>query len=727
MFPTRVQLESLKRAALQAKCKELGIKANSRSEVLIDMVLERYFSTAGPSKPSTSTASSSKKRKADDEPKARRVRAKAEPQDEVLPIRTSPRRGKRAEVVIRTPARVTRAMGKGKAKETTPVEDVVEVAKTASRAAAPATPAPTRPLVPTSTSATVIDTAADVPVQSQIDTNDTRIADLELQIRNARKAGDESTREVLAIKAFQNAIQQAFGDNSSSDTLDSMGQLAQLRDVAPRLVALAGMDADALSLRVDSIEKQAAEFDAAHQRNQTEIAELQERLRGLENEMETISELEASVRQLQSQFNRIPNSVFNNKRPEDSTTDSRYTIIRAPSAAPSAGPSGSQPSSLLSIPEGVFFPSQNQNQNSGRASSVAKSSRGSRPPLAEKEKEIEETGSRRSLRPLSQSPSRTSSQSSRRSPKPYSRPGSVEPPSPTRGKGKGRMIKTSLETVAEDETPLTPVADPFTPTSELPRSPPTPARKSITPPVFARKSASPRGLARKSASPPARKSATPPSRKSVSPPSSETKPSSSTSFFPSLPTFGANGPIKALPFALVASTVKPSSEAASRPSAPSGRVGRTINRPHTASARRPMTSTTKDKEPQPKEPQSFFNFAPSGLSTTTTATNGPTNTSSAPANGGHGFITPERLGANFSMFPAPKIDLGRTPGGLAFKTTGRAPPGTPAATNTLYGTEVARDTRFADLAYDLDVSGSVSWEDSHPIWAAGIPHNAANP
>ncbi|GAB1519430.1 hypothetical protein RhiTH_002496 [Rhizoctonia solani] len=725
MFPTRVQLESLKRAALQAKCKELGIKANSRSEVLIDMVLERYFSTAGPSKPSTSTASSSKKRKADDEPKARRVRSKAEPQDEVLPTRTSPRRGKRAEVVIRTPARVTRAMGKGKAKETTPVEDVVEVAKTASRAAAPATPVSTRPLVPTSTSATVIDTAADVPAQSQIETTNTRIADLELQIRNARKAGDESTREVLAIKAFQNAIQQAFGDNSSSDTLDSMGQLAQLRDVAPRLVALAGMDADALSSRVESIERQAAEFEVTREKQQLDISDLKQRIQALEERKQMVGELEGVVRNLQSQFNRIPVSVFNNARPEDSVADSRYTIIRASSA----GPSGSQqPSSLLSIPEGGFFSSQNQNQNSGRASSVAKSSRGSRPPLAEKEKEIEETGSRRSLRPLSQSPSRTSSQSSRRSPKPYSRPGSIEPPSPTRGKGKGRMIKTSLETVAEDETPLTPVADPFTPTSELPRSPPTPARKSITPPVFVRKSASPRGLSRKSASPPARKSATPPSRKSVSPPSSETKPSSSTSFFPSLPTFGANGPIKALPFALVASTVKPSSETASRLSAPSGRVGRTINRPHTASARRPMTSTTKDKEPQPKEPQSFFNFAPSGLSTTTTtATNGPTNTSSAPANGGHGFITPERLGANFSMFPAPKVDLGRTPGGLAFKTTGRAPPGTPAATNTLYGTEVARDTRFADLAYDLDVSGSVSWEDSHPIWAAGIPHNAANP
>ncbi|KAF8761398.1 hypothetical protein RHS01_01113 [Rhizoctonia solani] len=670
MFPTRVQLESLKRAALQAKCKELGIKANSRSEVLIDMVLERYFSTAGPSKPSTSTASSSKKRKADDEPKARRVRAKAEPQDEVLPPHQPPTwqacRGCHPH-----PCPCHPRHGKGKAKETTPVEDVVEVAKTASHAAAP---------------------GADVPAQSQIDTNDTRIADLELQIRNARKAGDESSREVSAIKAFQNAIQQAFGDSSSSDTLDSMGH---------------GMDADALYSRVESVEKQAADIGESLKNNQIRIAEMkQQRVQQLEERKAAVTELEAMVRHLQSEFNRFPNrySTMDDRKIPSSTAD-----------IPLSAPLQLAPPVPNNLP--LYSPSPKE------AFSLHKT----KTKIADVREEIEETGSRRSLRPLSQSPSRTSSQSSRRSPKPYSRPGSAEPPSPTRGKGKGRMIKTSLETVAEDETPLTPVADPFTPTSELPRSPPTPARKSITPPVFARKSASPRGLARKSASPPARKSATPPSRKSVSPPSSETKPSSSTSFFPSLPTFGANGPIKALPFALVASTVKPSSEAASRPSAPSGRVGRTINRPHTASARRPMTSTTKDKEPQPKEPQSFFNFAPSGLSTTTTATIGPTNTSSAPANGGHGFITPERLGANFSMFPAPKIDLGRTPGGLAFKTTGRAPPGTPAATNTLYGTEVARDTRFADLAYDLDVSGSVSWEDSHPIWAAGIPHNAANP
>ncbi|QRW18831.1 hypothetical protein RhiXN_00237 [Rhizoctonia solani] len=590
MFPTRVQLESLKRAALQAKCKELGIKANSRSEVLIDMVLERYFSTAGPSKPSTSTASSSKKRKADDEPKARRVRAKAEPQDEVLPTRTSPRRGKRAEVVIRTPARLRRLL-------------LVLLHLLPPPPLALLSPPPLPQLL--STPPPIF--PPNLKLNHRHPDSRSRTPDSQRP-----KAGDESARE-------------SFGDSTSSDTLDSMGQLAQLRDVAPRLVALA-MDPVALTSRVDA----AADCK-------------------LETDSSRVGELQATLRHLQSQFNRIPESVFNNNRPEDSVADSRYTIVRASSVAPSAGPSGSQPS-LLSIPEGGFFPSQNQNQNSGRASSVAKSSRGSRPPLAEKEREIEETGSRRSLRPLSQSPS----------------PLHHKPPSPTRGKGKGRMIKTSLETVAEDETPLTPVADPFTPTSELPRSPPTPARKSITP------------------RPPARKSATPPSRKSVSPPSSETKPSSSTSFFPSLPTF-----------AIV--------RAASRPSAPSGRVGRTINRPHTASARRPMTSTTKTRSLNPRSlnPSSTLLL---GLSTTTT--NGPTNT---------------------SMFPAPKIDLGRTPGGLAFKTTGRAPPGTPAATNTLYGTEVARDTRFADLAYDLDVSGSVSWEDSHPIWAAGIPHNAANP
>ncbi|KAG9077421.1 hypothetical protein FRC06_008917, partial [Ceratobasidium sp. 370] len=54
--PTRTQLESWKRPALQQKCKELGIKANSKSEVLIDLILAHYQSQQpGPSKPSTST------------------------------------------------------------------------------------------------------------------------------------------------------------------------------------------------------------------------------------------------------------------------------------------------------------------------------------------------------------------------------------------------------------------------------------------------------------------------------------------------------------------------------------------------------------------------------------------------------------------------------------------------------------------------------------------------
>ncbi|CAE6428488.1 unnamed protein product [Rhizoctonia solani] len=675
-FPTRVELENLKRAALQAKCKELGIKANSKSEVLIDMVLERYLATAGPSKLSTSTPS--KKRKADDEVKTRRVKTKVEPRDDVLPMRTSPRHGKVVEVVIRTPSRVTRAKGKGKAKEMTPLEDEIEVAD-ATAVAVPVTTA--QPLAATATSATVIDTVADAPTQSQIATNDTRIADLELQIRNARKAGDESTRDVLALKAFQNAIQQAFGDNSSSDTLDSMTQLAKLRDLTPKLLTFAHLDPEAITSRVELMEKKALNIGEQLKQDEVQISDLRERIRKLETDTSHVGELQAAIRQLQSKFNRIPNSVFNNNRPEDSATDNRYTIIRPSSTAPPAGPSGSQqPSSQLPIPEEGLFLSQNQDQNHGRASSVARSSRGSRPPLAEKEKETEETGSRRSVRPSSQSPSRASSQSSRpRSPKPYSRPRSSEPPTPTRSKGKSRMTKTLLETVAEDETPL--VVDPFTPTKELARSPPIAVRKSSSP--------------------------------SPSPSPSANKLSSTTTlgFCPPLATIGPNGPIMELPFKLVPSDTKPSSETAPRPPPPSGRVGRTSTRPHTASAR-----LTKPSAPKDKEPKTFLKCSPPRASTTT---NGTTNSSSAPANegapanGGHVFITPER----FRLFPPPRIDLGRTPGGLAYKTTGRAPPG-----------EVARDTRFADLPYDPDASrGSISWEDSLPVWPAGIPRNAANP
>ncbi|KAL5641587.1 hypothetical protein ACGC1H_001906 [Rhizoctonia solani] len=628
--------------------------------MLIDLILEHYQATAGPSRPSTSN-----KRKAQDEGKPRRVKAKIEPEETVLPI--SPKRGKVMEVVVRSPPK-PRARGKGKAKAVTPVADVVS---TVVPQAGPALAA--QPLSAYPTSATIIDTTAETSLP------DTRMADLELQIRNARKAGDESAREVMALKAFQNAIQQAFGDETSSDTLASMGQLAELRDMAPRLITLAGMDADALNSRVESIEKQAAEFEAAHKKNQSEIAELQERLRELETGMPDVNELGATLRHLQSQFNRIPDSVFNNTRPEEFAEDNRYTIIRPASAAPVAGPSNSQqPSSQLSIFQESLFPSENQNQNSGRATSVARSVRGSRQPLAEKEKEPEVEDARRST----QTQSRTSSQSSRgRSVEPYSRGRTSEPPTPSR-KGKGRLLKTQLDTVNEDDTSVSPVADPFTPTHELTRSPPAAARNSASPP-------------------------TPVSRPG----------STVSSFLPPLTTLGTkSGPIAELPFKLIASSSKPSSEATSRSSAPTGRVARTnTKRIHAPSVRCP-TSSQETTSSQP-----LFSFALPGVSAP--SKNGTTSTSSAPKD--HGFITPERLEANFNLFPATRIDLGRTPGGLAFKTTGRAPPGTPAVTNTLYGTEVARDTRFADLPYALD-AGVLSWEE--PIWpAAGISHAAANP
>ncbi|CAE6506042.1 unnamed protein product [Rhizoctonia solani] len=707
-IPTRAELEALKRTALQGKCKELGIKANSKSEMLIELVLEHYQSTAGPSKPSTSS-----KRKAQDDAKSRRVRPKVEPEETLL-LHTSPRRAKVMEVLIRSPPKA-RGRGKGKAKAQTPVDDETDVLKMAHGAYVPqvghATTA--QPLGPTSTSMTILDTATEMPAL-----DDTRIADLELQIRNARKAGDESARDVLALKAFQNAIQQAFGDSTSSDTLDTMGQLAKLRDIAPKLVAAAQLDPDMLYSRLDTAEQQITVFEAAHQKNQTEISELQDRLRELETGMPDVGELEAAVRQLQSQFNRIPDTVFNNTRPEESAIDSRYTIIRPASAAPVAGPSNSQrPSSQLSAPqEDGLFPSQNQDQNSGRASSAAKSSRGSRPPLAEKEKEVE-VDARRSPRPSSPLRSRTSSHSSRY--EPYSRSRSSEPPTPSRGKGKGRLIKTPLDTVKEDETPIPDVADPFTPTVELPRSPPTAvARESATPSEPSSPSASVSKQAPTATSLPAL-------------PALPVLPAPLALDLPTLPTIGASGPIAQLPFKLIASSAKPSSETTARSSAPTGRVARTSTRPHAPSARfRPTSGSTET------QPQSFFNFAPPPASTTST-TNGATKNSPSTTNGttksssttnrGHGFITPERLGANFSMFPPARVDFGRTPGGLAFKTTGRAPPGTPAVTNTLFGTEVARDTRFADMPYDPDASrGSVSWEEGLPVWPAGIPRNAAS-
>ncbi|CAE7136993.1 unnamed protein product [Rhizoctonia solani] len=690
-FPTRAELEGMKRAVLQAKCKELAIKANSKSEVLIDSILGHYQSTAGPSRPTTSN-----KRKAQDEGNSRRVKAKAEPEDAASVHTVSKRSG--VEVVIRSPPKPRRRQAKAKA--VTPVADEIVAVKEVTPVAAVVVPqagpalAVPQPLSAHPTSATIIDTTAQTSMPT-----DSRIADLELQIRNARKAGDESARDVLALKAFRNAIQQAFGDVSPSDTLDTMTQLAKLRDLTPTLLTFAHLDPEGIESRVEAIERQASEFETVHQQNQTDISDLQERINKLEAELPAATELEVMVRQLQSKFNRIPDSVFNNNRPEDSAEDNRYTIIRPASTAPVAGPSNyQQSSSQPSLPQEGLFPSQNQDQNSGRSTLVVRSSRSSRQPLAEKEKAPEaETDTRRST------PPRQSSHSSRgRSAGPYSRGRSSEPPTPSRGKGKGRLIKTSLDTVNEDDVPPSPVADPFTPTNELSRSPPAATRKSRSPSVPASKT-------------------TPP-----------------TSFFPPLPTFGASGPvadlpykltasskppsetsaksapIAELPFKLVASTSKPASEPTARPSAPSGRVARTATkRVHAPSVRLPTGPVA----------QPTFNFALPGAATS--ATNGTTSTSAS--TNGHGFITPERLGANFNLFPSSRIDLGRTPGGLAFKTTGRAPPGTPAVTNTLFGTEVARDTRFADLPYDPDASrGSNSWEESlQPVWP--VPRNAANP
>lgn len=133
---------------------------------------------------------------------------------------------------------------------------------------------------------------------------------MELQIRNARKSSDEAAREVLALKAFQHAIQQSFGDASSSDTLDSMSQLAKIRDVAPKLIALSNLDPRTINSRIESIEKNLTDLEATVNQEQKTIAELKDRVRELEDGKDAIKELETQVRQLQSQFNRIPDSVF---------------------------------------------------------------------------------------------------------------------------------------------------------------------------------------------------------------------------------------------------------------------------------------------------------------------------------------------------------------------------------------------------------------------------------
>lgn len=388
--------------------------------------------------------------------------------------------------------------------------------------------------------------------------------------------------------------------------------------------------------------------------------------------------------------------------------DFRYTIIRASSQDSAAQ---QRASSRISVPpEDNIPPPPVQDQNEGRATSVVRSVRGSRPPLAEKESastrvgqsdvEAETTDSRRSARRLAESvppSSGNSGPSSRaRSTTPSQREPSVAPAS-GRGKGKGRVFKTTgtaLDTVDEDagaSEGQPGVPDPFTPTAELPRSPPVALN-----------------LANRDSSP--------------SPPPSISKPSSRAAS-----TLGDSAPIAGLPFKLTASPTKPSRPSTSQSPAPAGRVGKTSHRhgspEHPGDARITASESVSDA---PEVPQTqTFNFAlPPAPSTSTTGGNsGITNSylKNPPE-----FITPERLSANFNIFPPPKFDFGKTPGGLAFKTTGRAAPGTPAVTTTLFGTEVARDNRFADLAYDPDTStGSLSWDESTPIWPSGAPYHAS--
>jgi predicted nucleic acid-binding Zn-ribbon protein len=89
-----------------------------------------------------------------------------------------------------------------------------------------------------------------------------------------------------------------------------MGQLAKLRDIAPKLIALSNLDPAAITARIEIVESQIADLETIVQKDQSTVAELMERIRELEEGKSAVGDLEVVVRQLQSQFNKIPDSVF---------------------------------------------------------------------------------------------------------------------------------------------------------------------------------------------------------------------------------------------------------------------------------------------------------------------------------------------------------------------------------------------------------------------------------
>ncbi|KAG8790387.1 hypothetical protein FRC12_012026 [Ceratobasidium sp. 428] len=809
--PTRAQLESLKRSALQQKCKELGIKANSKSEVLIDLILAHYQSQhsqpAGSSKLSTSTKrkaaptavdedlvddvqiasadnhvsarlrQSTRRRGAHDPAlppaKTRRVgtrtRVKVEPAESAAlfsaPVLSSPRRV--VEVVLESPRRLAKGKGKQKAvssKRTraqvdeeegnTDVEDVQMPPQKKQMTAA-------RPLEAYQTDATDVEpeTTCALPLQSQADVDEVRITDLEMQLRNVRKGNDEVKRGIRILQSFQATVREAFreDDPDSLDLHDSMTLLAKLRDITPKLVAVSGVDVDAMVSRLESAEQMATSLETIARENESRISELKARIRELEDGKSAVGDLEMIVRRLQAQVNALPAALLRGPPVEESGTERVYTTIRAPSCDGTLFASGSQPRPLsrLSVPpeENARPPSQDQNQ--GRASSISRGPRSTRPPLAEKggirvgqpDVEVETSDPRRSIRRLVESslPSTGDSvpPSRGQSTTPNQQEGSSRNPTPSQGKGKGKLVKNAarlLDTVEEvgdtsQEQALVIVA-PTIVTSNLPAQEPdiNGASASASTSTTSTSATTDETAPEQPPSPPPVLNSfltiQPPRSPahffevghgdpSGSPPSSLTKSSSKAptvqgssptrSLVP--PKAKGNGPIVQLPFKLIASPTK-SQDDLTRPAAPMGRVPK-APRSHQLYGRRNggLRKATSDA---PVTAANVFGFAWPGASSSTVSTTNGGSSGAAPTqlDNPAGFITPERLGNNFNLFPSARFDFGKTPGGLAFKATGRPAPGTPVATTTLFGTEVARDDRFADLPYDLDTSrNGLSWEE----------------
>ncbi|KAG8732738.1 hypothetical protein FRC10_000741 [Ceratobasidium sp. 414] len=799
---TRTQLESWKRPALQQKCKELGIKANSKSEVLIDLILAHHQSQqSGPSKPSTSTKrKAAPTTEAEEDPtnadyeqiasgdafasapqrlvstrrrgaqnaaapppaKLRRVgtrsRVKAEPVDcDALlsaPVLPSPRHGQIMEVVLNSPKRSR----KGKAKEvpvtnTQVVRDETELETecTSSQPQSSRKSIPgARPLEAHKTTSTEVEIGParvpSVPPEALID--ESRITDLELQLRNARKFSDEASRDIKILSTFRATIEDAFCHINPDDPNfpDSMTLLAKLRDITPKLVAVASVDTDALASRAESIEQKAIALESRIKQDQSTIAELKERVRELEEGKSAIGDLEAIVRQLQSRISALPTTLTKSDATEDSGTEHVYTLIRGPSYNGTASASGSQirPLSRLSVPPEENGRPLSQDQNQGRASSISKGLRSTRPPLAEKEGvrvgqpdvEVETTDPRRSIRRLAESSlssvGNSAPPSRGRSITPSQREPSSGNTTPSQGKGKGRLVRsaaTMLDTVEEvgDTSTHEQVSDAGVPTTaNQPVQQPSCANASPTPSTTSKpaaEDAEPERLPSPLPAPnpfspdtqpprsPARFFGPPPSGSQLTSKAAANRGSSPIRSL--VPSATGDGPIMQLPFKLIASPTKPqaaSSQSMSRPAAPTGRVPKAPRSNLQPYGRR--QGGRKPTSEAPKEAASVFSFALPGASSSA-LTEGPASGAAAnqldnPA----AFVTPERLGNNFNLFPVARFDFGKTPGGLAFKATGRAPPGTPAATTTLFGTEVARDTRFADLPYDLNASrGRLSWEE----------------